>query len=220
VGGVVEYLLAEGAEVVVLACNSATIQAVEWCREKWPAISFVGMEPGVKPAVAQTRSGVIGVFATEASLTGEMFARLVARCGSGCEVLTRACPRFVELVEEGIFSGEKVEAAVREYGDELVAAGADVLVLGCTHYHFLEESIQAVYPQAALVNTGAAVARRVLQVWEEGGVNASALRGEIRFLTSGSVARMEKLRNRLVPELNGPVAELPLLSSRAVETLK
>ncbi|MEM9080901.1 MAG: aspartate/glutamate racemase family protein, partial [Verrucomicrobiota bacterium] len=194
---IVEFLLKEGVEVVVLACNSATIQAVEWCRERWPEVRFVGMEPGVKPAVAATKSGVIGVLATEASLTGEMFAELVVKYGEGCEVLPQACPRFVEFVEAGVLEGPEVEEAVREYAGPLVEAGADVLVLGCTHYPFLKEVIGKVYPGVALVDTGEAVARRVGSVLElvrgsRVGHGLALPVGGVRFLTSGEVGLMRR----------------------------
>ncbi|MBK1834302.1 glutamate racemase [Roseibacillus ishigakijimensis] len=201
VGAIVEFLHQSGAEVIVLACNSATIQAIRWCRERWPRLSFVGMEPGVKPAVALSAAGIIGVLATEASLTGQMFADLVARCGGGREVLTQACPRFVELVEAGILTGPEVEEAVAEYAGGLVAAGADVLVLGCTHYPFLKPVIARRFPQVALVDTGPAVARRVREVLprpvKEG-------RGGLQLVTSGEVATMERLLPLLLPALPRP----------------
>lgn len=202
VAAIVRYLLQRGADVIVLACNSATIQAIGWCRERWPEVAFVGMEPGVKPAVEMTRSGVIGVFATEASLTGAMFSRLVARYGSDCEVLTCACPQFVEFVEKGVLSGPEVEAVTLTYGNELIAAGADSLVLGCTHYHFLEPTIQKVFPNVRLINTARAVARRVVEVAEESG---SLRSGRNFFLTSGEPSDMARLRELLVPDLEGDV---------------
>lgn len=200
---VVRYLLGKGVDVVVLACNSATIQAIEWCRENWPEVAFVGMEPGVKPAVEWTRSGVIGVFATEASLTGAMFSRLIARYSGDCQVLTCECPQFVEFVEQGILTGAELEAAVLAYGKGLVAAGADTLVLGCTHYHFLEATIQQVFPRVRLINTAQAVARRVVEV--KAGRAKPDEGGELLFVTSGCPARMENLRQTLVPSLRGPV---------------
>ena len=202
VGGIVEFLLEEGARVIVLACNSATIQSIQWCRERWPEVAFVGMEPGVKPAVKATRSQVIGVLATEASLTGEMFAKLLQEQCEGCEVLTQACPKFVELVEAGTLAGPEVDEAIWEYGGPLVMGGADVLVLGCTHYPFLKEEIARVFPEVTLVDTGAAVARRVGKVL---GVKKEEEVGTVRFYTSGEVAVMEGLLELLVPGMGGVV---------------
>ena len=211
IGILVEFLLAEGAEIVVLACNSATIQAVEWCRAEWPGVTFVGMEPGVKPAVSQTQTGVIGVLATEASLTGEMFRKLVDRCCVGCQVLTQACPEFVELVERGIFSGEEVEEAVRQYAGPLVAGGADVIVLGCSHYPFLQEVIERLYPQVTLINTGPAVARRVQELSLD---SVDTGQGELTFWTSGELAQMQSLLPMLAPELVGEIRRLDLPAVR------
>lgn len=214
VGGIVEFLLQEGAEVIVLACNSATIQAVEWCRQQWPEVAFVGMEPGVKPAVKATKSQVIGVLATEASLTGKMFQDLVAKHGAGCEVLTQACPQFVDLVEKGMLVGPEVDEAIWEYGGGLVRAGADVLVLGCTHYPFLKGEIERIFPEVTLVDTGAAVARRVAELLRRKGgpktVGNSGRAGQVRFLTSGELSVMEGLLPLLLPGVEGEVGCLSL----------
>ncbi|MDP0491945.1 MAG: glutamate racemase [Verrucomicrobiota bacterium JB023] len=209
VGGIVRYLISREAEVIVLACNSATIQAIEWCRETWPEIAFVGMEPGVKPAVAASRSRIIGVLATEASLTGEMFARLVERCGEGCRILTQACPRFVELVEEGRLSGEEAQSAVREYVEPLASEGADVLVLGCTHYPFLKQEVARLYPGMTLIDTGLAVARRVKDVLRLKRSGPGSGQGGTAFLTSGD----PDVLKRLLPVLLGRAEDPDLVIS-------
>ncbi|MEO0416168.1 MAG: aspartate/glutamate racemase family protein, partial [Verrucomicrobiota bacterium] len=104
-----EYLIDRGADAIVIACNSATIHAVESLRSVYP-LPIIGMEPAVKPACQKTKSGVIGVLATEASIAGEKFHRLVDRTASGVNVITRPCPRFVELVEQGMrLEGEDAE---------------------------------------------------------------------------------------------------------------
>ncbi|GHC43514.1 glutamate racemase [Roseibacillus persicicus] len=211
VGGIVEFMLGEGAEVIVMACNSATIQAIKWCRERWPEVPFVGMEPGVKPAVEATRSQVIGVLATEASLTGEMFADLVERCCHGCQVLTSPCPKFVELVEAGTLCGPEVDEAIWEYGGPLVMGGADVLVLGCTHYPFLKSEIARIFPEVTLIDTGGAVARRVGEVLGRGS-EPEAREGAVSFYTSGSVEVMEGLLPKLLPKVRGQIAGLPLMA--------
>lgn len=211
IGTVVESLLAQGARVIVLACNSATIQAVHWCREQWPQVPFVGMEPGVKPAVAATRTKVIGVLATEASLTGDMFQDLVSKHSQDCQILTRACPKFVELVEEGLLEGESVEVAVREYGQPLVDAGADVLVLGCTHYPFLKNAIAQILPNTVLIDTGPAVARRVHDVLAHI-ENEQRETAQLTIFTSGPPETMTKLLKKLLPEIEGTVQHLPLSS--------
>jgi glutamate racemase len=162
-----DYLLAKGCGSIVLACNSATIAAIESLRSSY-LIPFTGMEPAVKPAAKATKTNVIGVLATEASLSGEKFHRLVDTHGKGIKVITTACPKFVELVEKGILQGQEVVAAISEYTESMLDQGADTLVLGCTHYPFLKPAIQEfVGTHIQLIDTGLAVAKRALQLHEE-----------------------------------------------------
>ena len=97
----VGWLLAQGAEVIAIACNTASAAALTGLRHAHPEFPFVGMEPAVKPARAYTRSGVVGVLATEATFQGELFASVVGRFGDGIEVVTRACSGWADLVEQG-----------------------------------------------------------------------------------------------------------------------
>lgn len=124
-------------KMVVVACNTATAAAIGFLREKYAGMPIVGMEPAVKPACLATRSGVVGVLATERSLDGELFRRTAARYGSGIEVLTYPGTGFVELVEGDREDTPEAEAAVRAAVEPMLARGADQIVLGCTHYPFL-----------------------------------------------------------------------------------
>jgi glutamate racemase len=200
--------MAHGAKLIVVACNTATIAAVETLRAEYP-ISFVGMEPAVKPAVATTRSGIVGVLATGASLAGEKFHRLVERHASGVRVLTQPCPGLVELVEEGDLDGPRTEELVRRFTAPLLAAGADTLVLGCTHYAFLRPLLaQAAGPDVALVDTGEAVARRTADLLARDGLEADGGRGRVEWFSSG--AGGEAVLARL---WGAPVAVQPLPAS-------
>lgn len=195
---IADYLLGHGAEMLVIACNSATIHAAGALRAVYP-IPVVGMEPGVKPAAERTRSGVIGVLATEASLAGEKFHQLVNNHANGVRVITRPCPRFVELVESGVLEGPEAEKAVDEAVAPLVAAGADVFVLGCTHYPFLRPVIEDRLPEGAeVIDTGPAVARRVSSLLPADPVKTG---GTIRIETTGPLERLEGLLPRLLPNL-------------------
>jgi len=196
---IADYLLVQGAEILVIACNSATIHAVGALRAEYP-LPVVGMEPGVKPAAERTRSGVIAVLATEASLAGERFHQLVNTHASGVRVITRPCPRFVELVEAGILDGPEAESAVDEALAPLLEAGADVFVLGCTHYPFLRTTMEKRLPEGVLViDTGPAVARRVESLLADG--RATSAPGRIRIETTGPLGRLESLLPRLLPGL-------------------
>lgn len=198
---ITEFLLARGAKLIVVACNTATIAAVEHLRATYP-LPFVGMEPAVKPAAAMTRSGVVGVLATGAALAGEKFHRLVAQHAGGVRVITQPCPGLVEQVEAGDLDGPRTQELIRQYTVPLIAAGADVLVLGCTHYPFLRAPIQAVVgPGVALVDTGEAVARQTRRLLERDGLlNPGRGVGAIEWHTSGDPAQFERLHHRLMPD--------------------
>ena len=122
-------------KMVVVACNTATAAAIGFLREKYAGMPIVGMEPAVKPACLATRSGVVGVLATERSLDGELFRRTAARYGSGIEVLTYPGTGFVELVEGSREDTPEAEAAVRAAVEPMLARGADQIVLGLSLIH-------------------------------------------------------------------------------------
>ena len=179
------YLIGLGCRVVVVACNTATAAAIECLRETFPATPMVGMEPALKPAAAATRSGVVGVLATGATLGGDRFAGLAERFADGIELLTQACPGLVEQVEAGALDGPVTEALLRQYVAPLLARGADTLVLGCTHYPFLRPALsRLVGPEVALIDTGAAVARQVVRVLGGRPKAPATGGGQVRFVSS------------------------------------
>lgn len=199
-----DELLAAGAKLVVVACNTATIAAVESLRATYP-VGFVGMEPAVKPAVAATRSGVVGVLATGAALSGEKFHQLLARHSGGVRIITMPCPGLVEMVEAGAVDAPETEALVRKYSAPLLDAGADVLVLGCTHYPLLRPLIQKVVgPDILLVDTGAAVGRQVARLLERENLRApTAGRSPMHSArTTGDPEALRQALPRLCPGIS------------------
>jgi len=191
-----ELLIEQGAEFIVLACNSATIAAIEALRAQFP-IPFIGMEPGVKPAAALTKTNTIGVLATELSLKGDKFLRLVSTHAGDLRVITRPCPKFVELVEAGILEGELVEAAILEYTQDMMTAHADVLILGCSHYPFLRPALEASLPDyIQLIDTGSAIARRAAELNPQKTSSPS-----ICILTTGSPEKVNSLLPILISDL-------------------
>lgn len=196
---ITEFLLQQGVKLIVVACNTATIAAVEHLRATYP-VPFVGMEPAVKPAVAHTRSAVVGVLATGASLAGEKFHKLVARhAHEGVRMITQPCPGLVECVERGDLDGQEPRRLVMQYTEPLLRAGADTLVLGCTHYPFLRPLIaEIVGPEVALLDTGEAVARQTRRLLEREQQLNEQGDGGIRWHSSGDAAAFEKLHQRLM----------------------
>ena len=172
----VAHLVELGCKMVVVACNTATAAAIDFLREKYADLPIVGMEPAVKPACLATRSGVVGVLATERSLDGDLFRRTAAKYGRGIEVLTVPGTGFVELVEGDREDTSEAEAAVRAAVEPMLARGADQIVLGCTHYPFLMPVLERVVAGRGveIVDPSPAVARRVAQLLDDCGLHASA----------------------------------------------
>lgn len=168
-------LAAEGCKMIVVACNTATAASIGFLREKYAPMPIVGMEPAVKPACLATRSGVVGVLATERSLDGELFRRTAARYGSGVEVLTVPGRGFVELVEANRENTPEAEACVRRAVEGMIAKGADQIVLGCTHYPFLLPVLERIVAgrNIGIVDPSPAVARRVAQLLDQKGLHAA-----------------------------------------------
>ena len=159
--GHVRRLLAERCKLIVVACNTATAAAIDILRAQWPTVPFVGMEPAVKPAALRSRTGVVGVLATEGTFQGRLYRETCARFAKKTTVLMCVADDFVALVERGETSGARAEAAVRRRIEPLLAAGADHLVLGCTHFPHLRPLIEKVAAgKAEVIDPSDAVARQ------------------------------------------------------------
>lgn len=171
----VAYLVAQGCKMVVVACNTATAAAIDFLRERYSPMPIVGMEPAVKPACLNTRSGVVGVLATERSLDGELFRRTAARYGSNVELITAPGRGFVELVESDRESTPEAEQTVRDAVAVMLEHGADQIVLGCTHYPFLLPVLERVVAGRGveIVDPSPAVARRVVQLLDQYDLHAA-----------------------------------------------
>lgn len=162
------FLLAQGAKALVLACNTATAAAVAELRERYPELPIVGMEPAVKPAAAATRSGVVGVLATTGTLKSAKFAALLDRFANNVRVVTQPCPGLVEQIEAGELASPRTRELLQGWVEPLLAEGCDTLILGCTHYPFIKPLLRELVPEGvSLVDTGAAVARRLQQLLDQ-----------------------------------------------------
>ncbi len=158
---IVEFLISQHAKAIVVACNTATGVAIETLRTRF-TIPFIAMEPAVKPAAANTRSGVIGVLATSRTIASNNFAKLHERFGADVKILMQACPGLVEQVEIGDLSDDKTRALIALYVEPLLEQGVDTLVLGCTHYPFLAPLIQEIAGSSvAIIDPSAAIAREL-----------------------------------------------------------
>ena len=161
-----EHLIAHGAAVLVIACNTATAHAVQALRERWPDLPIVGTEPGIKPAVAATRNGRIGVLATPATIASARYHSLLGRHSGAAQVISQPCPGLADLIERGDVDSPALRDLLDRYCAPLRAAGVDTVLMGCTHYPLIQAQIQAaVGPGVQLLNIETAVARQALSSW-------------------------------------------------------
>ncbi|MCX7662245.1 MAG: glutamate racemase [Tepidimonas fonticaldi] len=194
-----EHILAQlrraGCKAVVVACNTVTGLSIRALRERHPDWPLVAIEPAVKPAAALTRSGVVGVLATRNTVDSPGLARLIAAHAAGVQVLPQACPGWVERVERGELDGPDTETAVAQRVRPLLAAGADVLVLGCTHYPFLRPVIQRIAgADVTILDPAPAVARELARRLDEARLaTPGAAPGDVAFWTSGDLAQTARV---------------------------
>ena len=168
---ITEVLLGLGADIIVVACNTATAAAIATLRAEYPDIPFIGMGPAVKPAALGTRSGVIGVLATAGTLKGSKYLKTRGLYEDNVKIVEHVGQGFVELVEGGILDGPEAEATVRASLQPLLDAGADTIVLGCTHYPFLQPLIERLAgPDVKVIDPAPAVARQTVRILQERGI--------------------------------------------------
>lgn len=164
----VAKLLKYDCKMIVVACNTATAAAIDTLRANHPEIPFVGIEPAVKPAALHSRSGVVGVLATVGTFSGRLYRETKRKFAKDVTVLAAVADEFVTLVERGETSGTEAERIVRARIEPLLAAGADYLVLGCTHFPHLMNLIQKVVDgRAVVVEPSEAVARQALHLLKQ-----------------------------------------------------
>ncbi len=191
------FLVEQGAAAIVIACNTATATAAATLRSRFD-IPIVAMEPAVKPAVAATRSGVVGILATTGTLESARFAALLERYAGQVEIVTQGCPGLVEQVELGDLDGVRTRELVERYTAPLLARGADTLILGCTHYPFLAPLIsEVVGSDITLVDTGEAVARQLQRRIQGEHVSPVGMGASVQMFTSGDATQASAIMSLL-----------------------
>lgn len=191
------YLQDRGAKLLVVACNTASGAALELLRERL-SIPVVGLEPAVKPAVAGSRNGRVGVMATVGTLRSDRYARLVQAHGNGVQVIAQPCPGLADAIEDGHLDDDVLHALLPGFTEPLKAAGVDTVVLGCTHYPFVREQIAAALgPHVQIVESGPAIARRTMRVLADAGALEAEGAGSVRILTTGDPAEVGAVAARI-----------------------
>lgn len=198
---IVRYFLSLQAKAIVVACNTATSMAVDQLRT-WCPIPIIAMEPAIKPAALQTRSGVVGVLATSRTVSSNNVNRLIAEHGQGVKVILQACTGFVEQVERGDLVGKSTRQLVEHHLTPLLAEGVDTLVLGCTHYPFLQKVIAEVAGEGVhIIDPSAAIAKQLMRkLSEQQRLNTSSEKGVLTILSSGNPVQSQMLISQLLEE--------------------
>jgi glutamate racemase len=199
--GITRFLLDQGADLVVVACNTASAAALKPLRHSFPGVPFVGMEPAVKPAAAVTRTGVVGVLATPATFQGELYASVVERFAQGVKLINQTVPGLVEQIEAGHLDTPETDELIRLALAPILRAGADTIVLACTHYPFVIPVISRLAgPGVTVVDPAPAIARQAAR-FRSGSAASTA---SLRLVTSGDPESLSALSRRLIGESASP----------------
>lgn len=203
---ITNFLLEQGAQAIVIACNTATAAAAQHLRTRWPDVPIMGVEPGVKPAVAHSIHGRIGVLATPGTLASPKFQQLVERHGRSAEITLQACPGLAKEIEGGELDTPRLRELVAQFAHPLQDAGCDTVVLGCTHYPFVRTLFEEFLgPEVQIIDTSDAVARHVARMVSELPAYPANTRdaqpdattdGHIRFWSSGQPAHLSQIVQR------------------------
>jgi len=213
--GIAAFLLRFNIKAMVVACNTATAAAIAALRERYPDLQVVGVEPGLKPAAALTRSGVVGVLATAGTLASDKFQKLQQQtsAATGVTFIAQACNGLADQIEKGELQSRDTAALVQRYVAPLLAQKADTLVLGCTHYPFVEPLIAKVAASVdgsvQLVDTGEPVARQLERLLNQHGLLRADTppQGTLSAYTTGSRTALVTAF-RVLLDLNPPVDEV------------
>ncbi|MFN9630206.1 MAG: glutamate racemase [Cyanobacteriota bacterium] len=192
-------LIARGCKVIVVACNTASAVALHALRERYPKVPILGLEPAVKPAISLSKTKVVGVMATPATFQGRLFRATVGRYAAGVHLVEQVCLGLADCVESGA-SEEDLEHLLKGFLDPMLAANADTIVLGCTHYPFVLDTIRRLAgPDRRVIDPAPAVVAHLARVLSDRELAAPAdARPGHCFLTTGSAARFEEASGRLL----------------------
>lgn len=200
---IARFLIAQGSQVIVVACNTASAAALFHLRQTFPETPFVGMEPAVKPAAETTQSGVVGVLATPATFQGALYASVVERFAQGVTLLQDTCAGLVQQIEAGNLAGEETRRILENALLPMLARGMDTVVMGCTHYPFVIPLIQQIVgEQVRVIDPAPAVARQTRRVLEaHGWLGEGNQPAPVRFLTTGDGEAFRRMIRQLLGEL-------------------
>ena len=211
-----QYLAAQGCQAIMIACNTATAQAIAHIRAELNSIPIIGVEPGIKPAAMQSHNGVVGVLATEATLKSDKFNALLATLPSDCHFIKQSGEGLVPLIEAGKANSEETLELLAKHLITMQDAGADTIVLGCTHYPFLKKAIRKLLGDSInLIDTSDAVVRQLKRKLETSqGKLTNDKAGTVKFISSKDAETLRNMAQELMQsDLSAHHTELELVST-------
>lgn len=188
-----ELLLENNCKIIVVACNTATTNAINYLRSAYD-VPFVGIEPAIKPAALNSKSKTVGILATKGTLSSTLFHSTAQNHAEGIEIVEREGKGLVELIEKGELDSNATVSLLRQFLEPMLDKGIDYLVLGCTHYPYLVPVIERLLPEGVkIIDSGEAVARQTKAVLEKGGLlNNMALKGKHQFFTNTELSVLQR----------------------------
>ena len=162
-----ELLLEKDCKLIIVACNTATTNAIDYLRKNY-TVPFIGIEPAIKPAALQTRAKKVGVLATKGTLSSSLFNNTSKLYASGIEVYEQEGVGLVELIESGLENSKKIKKLLHTFLNPMLVKGIDCLVLGCTHYPYLQPILKEILPKhVKIIDSGQAVAQQTKSILEK-----------------------------------------------------
>ncbi len=187
---IVDFLIkTHDTKTIVVACNTATAAAIDFLRENY-TIPFIGMEPAIKPAALSTKNNTIGVLATEGTFNGRLFKTTCQKFANNIKINVQAGNGLVELIEKGQIDGTEIETLLYKYITPMVHENADLIVLGCTHFPFLIQTINKLFPQLKLIDPAPAVSKQTFNIIKQNNILGNTKQKETIFYTSGITSRL------------------------------
>ena len=191
-----EYLLNHNSKIIVVACNTATTNAIKHLRQKYD-VPFIGIEPAIKPAALQTKTKAIGILATKGTLSSELFFNTSQLYSNGIEIIEQEGEGIVQLIESGNINSEEMKALLEIYLKPMLNANIDYLVLGCTHYPYLIPQLLKMLPKhIKIIDSGEAVARQTKAILKQLNLlNIADVKPDLKFYINSNPKVMSQLLN-------------------------
>jgi len=190
------WLLDKGCKIIVVACNTVTTNSISDLRNSFN-FPFIGIEPAIKPAAIKTKTGKIGILATKGTLSSYLFNSTSNNYASNIEIIEKNGDGLVQLIENGIFEGVEIERLLHKYLDSMIGKKIDHLVLGCTHYPFLNKILSKILPNTIkIIDSGEAVAKQTKALINKHKINKESNQGNYSFYCNGDSSSLSKILDK------------------------